>query len=64
MRCNGKQPFDTFQLANQVNQRRNRAGRKGNPYRCGCGKYHIGSVFSTRRSGERHEARRRREMEI
>lgn len=64
MNCNGKQPFDTFGLANDVNKRRARAGRKGNVYRCGCGKYHIGSVFSTRRSGERRDARKRREMTV
>lgn len=62
MNCEGKQAFDTMTLANQVSKRRNRAGHKGNPYRCGCGKFHIGSVFSTRRSGERHSARKRREM--
>lgn len=56
--CNGKHPFDSRQIAQQVAERSNRRkgqGKRMSAYRCGhCSAWHVGSDKAGNRSHRRH----------
>jgi len=47
--CYGKEPFDSFSLAEKVASRRRKRGKPSQVYRCRfCGRFHIGQTMKTK----------------
>lgn len=61
-RCEGKERFVTFALADRIAKRRSANGINGRGYRCPfCGGFHIGDMLGGR-AKENEFRRRRREI--
>lgn len=48
--CEGKQKFDSYDLATRLAKKRSRAGKKNHVYRCGnCNAFHLGGKIGPSR---------------